>query len=45
VPDIKEVLSETQGHKIELRIFLTTEAIKILQKDPEETNAILHVTC
>jgi hypothetical protein len=45
LPVMKEVLSEAQRRKIELLIFPTAEAIKILQKDSEETNAILHVTC
>jgi hypothetical protein len=31
--------------QIRLAILPTTEAIKTLQKNPEETNAVLHVTC
>lgn len=45
LPVMKEVLSEAQRRKIELLIFPTAEAIKILQRDSEKTNAILHVTC
>ena len=37
--------SEAQRRKIKLQILLTAEAIKILEKDPERTNAILHLTC
>jgi hypothetical protein len=45
LPIMKKVLSEAQRRKIELLIFPTAEAIKILEKDSAETNAILHVTC
>ncbi len=45
LPIMKEVLSEAQRPKIELLIFPTTKAIELLQAEPEETNAILHVTC
>jgi hypothetical protein len=45
LPVMKEVLSEAQRRKIELLVFPTAEAIKILQKGSEETNAVLHVTC
>jgi hypothetical protein len=40
-----EVKKEARSRKIELVILPTDEAIKILTKRPEETNAILHVTC
>lgn len=45
LPVMKEVLSEAERRKIELLIFPTGRAIEALQQDPEETNAILHVTC
>jgi len=45
LPVMKEVLSEAQRRKIELLIFPTAEAIEALKKDPDDTNAILHVTC
>ena len=34
------------GHRdVELLILPTAQAIEVLQQDPDETNAILHVTC
>jgi hypothetical protein len=33
------------GFKIELLVLPTTKAIAALKKSPDETNAILHVTC
>ncbi len=45
LPVMKEVLREAERRKIELLIFPTEKAIKALEQDPEETNAILHVTC
>ena len=31
--------------KVKLLILPTTEVIEILNRDPKDTNAILHVTC
>ena len=45
LPVMKEVLSEAQRRKIKLLIFPTAKAIEVLNEEPEETNAILHVTC
>jgi hypothetical protein len=45
LPVMDEVKREARSRKIELVILPTDEAIKILAKRPEETNAILHVTC
>lgn len=45
LPVMEEVLSEAQRRKIELLIFPTAKAIELLSKDPDDTNAILHVTC
>lgn len=45
LPVMREVLREAERRKIELLIFPTARAIEALQHDPEETNAILHVTC
>ena len=45
LPVMKEVLSEAQRRRIELLIFPTAEAIEALKQEPEETNAVLHVTC
>jgi hypothetical protein len=42
---MEEVLSEAQQRKIQLLIFPTGKAIEVLNKDLEDTNAILHVTC
>jgi hypothetical protein len=36
---------EAQQRKIDLAILPTDEAIKTLQENFAETNAILHVTC
>ncbi len=41
----KEVKREAKRHKVKLLILPTCEAIEVLKKDPEDTNAILHVTC
>ena len=32
-------------HKIKLLILPTVEAIEVLNRNPNDTNAILHVTC
>jgi hypothetical protein len=45
LPVMDEVKREARSRKIELVILPTDEAIKILAKRTEETNAILHVTC
>lgn len=45
LPVMREVLREAERRKIELLVVLTARAIEALQHDPEETNAILHVTC
>jgi len=45
LPVMKEVREEAQRRKIKLLILPTIEAIRQLCKDPEQTNAILHVTC
>jgi len=42
---MKEVRLEAERRKIELLILPTTQAIEALKQDPDETNAILHVTC
>jgi hypothetical protein len=39
------VLRAAARRKIELLVVPTARAIEALQQDPEETNAILHVTC
>jgi hypothetical protein len=45
LPVMEEVKREAHRRKIKLAILPTIEAIKALQKNPDETNAILHVTC
>ena len=45
LPVMDEVKREARRRKIKLDILPTAEAIKTLQETPDETNAILHVTC
>ena len=45
LPVMDEVKKEARRRKIELLILPTSEAIEVLEKNPEDTNAILHVTC
>jgi len=41
---MNEVKREAERRNVELLIFPTIEAIRLLEKDPT-ANAILHVTC
>ena len=45
LPAMDEVRREAELRKIELLILPTKEAIELLKKGGEKTNAILHVTC
>jgi len=45
LPVMEEVKREARRRKIELLIAPTDEAIKALDKDGLDSNAILHVTC
>jgi hypothetical protein len=45
LPVMKEVKAEARRRNVELVMVPTAEAIEALQRHPEETNAILHVTC
>ena len=45
LPVMEEVNREANRRKIKLQILPTAEAIKTLEKHPERTNAILHLTC
>ena len=45
LPVMKEVEREAERHKVTLLILPTIKAIDVLQEDPEDTNAIIHVTC
>src|SRR6266436_8399481 len=45
LPVMKEVKREATRRKIKLLILPTAEAIEVLEKASDETNAVLHVTC
>lgn len=45
LPVMDQVRREAERRKIELVVLPTTEAIELLKREPEATNAILHVTC
>ena len=45
MPVMKDVKAAAKERKIELLILPTYKAIEALQRDLDETNAILHVTC
>ena len=45
LPVMDEVLREAKRRKIELVVVPTREAMEVLNEQPEDTNAILHVTC
>ena len=45
LPVMDEVQREAKRRKVELIILPTREAIEVLNKQLEGTNAILHVTC
>jgi hypothetical protein len=40
-----EVKREAKRRKIDLLVLPTADAIEAFKKHPEDTNAILHVTC
>ena len=40
-----DVKREARDRRVELVVLPTAEAIKVLQKHPKTTNAVLHVTC
>jgi len=42
---MNEVKREAERRKVELVVLPTSQAIDVLNKSPEATNAILHVTC
>jgi hypothetical protein len=42
---MEDVKREAARRKIELLVLPTAKAIEALKKSPDETNAILHVTC
>jgi hypothetical protein len=45
LPVMDEVRQEAARREVELLSVPTSEAIRVLQAEPKDTNAILHVTC
>src|SRR6266851_1900952 len=45
LPVMQEVRREAERLKIKLLVLPTPEAIKVLEQDQKDTNALLHVTC
>jgi hypothetical protein len=45
LPVMDEVRQEAARREVELLSVPTSEAIRVLQDEPKDTNAILHVTC
>jgi len=45
LPVMQEVRREAERRKIKLLVLPTIEAIEVLNQNPKDTNAILHVTC
>jgi hypothetical protein len=45
LPVMQDVKLEAERRKVELLILPTAKAVEELQKNPGQTNAILHVTC
>ena len=45
LPVMADVKREAKRRKLELLVVPTRKAIKALRDKPDETNAILHVTC
>ena len=45
LPVMEDVKREAKRRKIELLILPTAKTIEVLKQSPDETNAILHVTC
>jgi hypothetical protein len=45
LPVMDEVKEEARRRKVKLVVLPTSEAIQALESRPEDTNAILHLTC
>ena len=45
LPVMDEVRAEAQRRGVELVVCPTAQAVQVLEQDPADTNAILHVTC
>jgi len=45
LPVMKEILLEAERRQVELLVLPTEKAIEFLNQHPQDTNAILHITC
>ena len=45
LPVMEDVKREAKRRRIKLLILPTIQAIEVLERNSEETNAVLHVTC
>jgi hypothetical protein len=45
LPIMEQVKTEARRRKVKLFIAPTARAIKLLNRNPADTNAVLHVTC
>ncbi len=45
LPVMDDVIREARDRGVKLIVLPTAEAIKVLEKRPKKTNAVLHVTC
>jgi hypothetical protein len=45
LPVMDDVKNEAKARGVRLLVLPTAEAIKLLEKHPKKTNAVLHVTC
>ena len=45
LPVMPEVTAEAKRRGVELVLCVTPEAVKLLEDNPADTNAILHVSC
>jgi len=45
LPVMDDVKREAKDRRVELVVLPTAEAIRVLQKHPRKTNAVLHITC
>jgi hypothetical protein len=45
LPVMDDVKREARDRRVRLVVLPTAEAIKVLEKHPKKTNAVLHVTC
>ncbi len=45
LPVMEEVIAEVRRRGVELIMRPTPEAVRLLEANPVQTNAILHLTC